>query len=265
MKFVKVAAMTVLATYGAALVAQASANQTRPRHVSFVACPVYRNTTRQCWLARNDGKMYFIDPGTGYRPQLGFRVLVEGQVSEAPDVCGGIVLNPVHVSVLPTIDKSCETILPASGFAPPPPNNNYGYFPHPGDAPLSPYIPGEAMPVPVPPYEDRRYSVFFSFNRAFLPEGYSEVIVEQAAVYAIASHARRVTVIGHAASTLLTNGHTMVESRTIAEERARLVAGALVDLGVPADTIETKWKSDPAPGNGADDADRRQASIEIER
>ena len=44
---------------------------------------------------------------------LGHRVLVEGTVSAEPRICGGIVLKPVHLSVMPEPDASCNTMLPA--------------------------------------------------------------------------------------------------------------------------------------------------------
>ena len=40
-------------------------------------------------------------------------MLVEGVVSEEPRICGGKVLKPVVLSVLPELDASCNTILPA--------------------------------------------------------------------------------------------------------------------------------------------------------
>src|SRR6185295_3838408 len=46
-------------------------------------------------------------------PWLGHRVLVEGTVSAEPNICGGKVLKPVHLSVLPDRDASCNTMLPA--------------------------------------------------------------------------------------------------------------------------------------------------------
>ena len=46
-------------------------------------------------------------------PQLGHQVLVEGVVSDEPRICGGIVLKPVVLSVLPELDNSCTTMLPA--------------------------------------------------------------------------------------------------------------------------------------------------------
>ena len=230
---------------------------------SFVACPIFRNTERQCWLAKDNDTMYYIDPGTGYRPQLGFRVLVEGTVSSEPPVCGAIVLNPVHVTVLPERAPACNTILPADGFASPPVRNNFGYIKHADDPALPKYAPGEVLPLPPPPYSSLHYTVYFPYNRAFLPEGTTEVIVEAAAAYIRASKAQHVAVVGYAGNSLLGNKQTLVERNTIAEERAKLVAKALTQLGVDPAVIKMDWKAEPVPGDGVNDPDHRKTVIDI--
>ena len=103
----------------AAVAVSASAATPPPGHVNFVACPVVRDTAKvPCWIGKYRGETYFIGiqtdiGGDWYPPQLNHRMLVEGVVSKGPRICGGIVLKPNHVSVLPELDKSCNTILPA--------------------------------------------------------------------------------------------------------------------------------------------------------
>src|SRR5690606_20276755 len=102
---------------------------------SFVACPMVRNTYVPCWLAEYEGELYYLGVqgdlnAEFYPPQLGHKALIEGTVSDGPRICGGIVLEPVHVSVLPELTPSCNTILPDEGHASPPyhrtpgPNNS---------------------------------------------------------------------------------------------------------------------------------------------
>src|SRR5688500_2823828 len=87
--------------------------------INFVSCPIVRDTaTVPCWLAEYDGELYFLTIQSDVSapvtpPWLGHRVLVEGTVSNEPRICGGVVLKPVHLSVLPERDASCTTILPA--------------------------------------------------------------------------------------------------------------------------------------------------------
>ncbi len=71
-----------------------------------------------CWTAKSGGETYFLGiqsdiGGEWYPPQLNHQVLVEGTVAKGPRICGGIVLKPIKTSVLPEVDKSCNTILPA--------------------------------------------------------------------------------------------------------------------------------------------------------
>jgi len=88
------------------------------QRANFVTCPIVRDTASvPCWLAEYEGELYFLTLQTDVSapvtpPWLGHRVLVEGTVSAEPRICGGIVLKPVHLSVLER-DASCNTMLPA--------------------------------------------------------------------------------------------------------------------------------------------------------
>src|SRR6185503_1089238 len=102
-----------------ALLGTASTAAAPEPHRNFVACPIVRDTaTVPCWLAEYKGELYFLTLQTDVSapvnpPWLGHRVLVEGVVSDEPNICGGKVLKPVVLSVLPELDASCNTILPA--------------------------------------------------------------------------------------------------------------------------------------------------------
>ena len=78
---------------------------------NFVSCPIVRDTASvPCWLAEYEGELYFLTMQTDVSapvtpPWLGHRVLVEGTVSNEPRICGGIVLKPVHLSVLPSATR----------------------------------------------------------------------------------------------------------------------------------------------------------------
>ena len=91
-----------------------------PERRNFVSCPIVRDTASvPCWLAEYDGELYFLTLQTDVSapvtpPWLGHRVLVEGvAAADRPRICGGVVLEPVVLSVLPELDASCNTILPA--------------------------------------------------------------------------------------------------------------------------------------------------------
>ena len=87
--------------------------------LNFVSCPIVRDTSSvPCWLSEHEGELYFLTIQSDVSapvtpPWLGHRVLVEGSISKEPRICGGVVLKPVHLSVLPQRDESCNTMLPA--------------------------------------------------------------------------------------------------------------------------------------------------------
>ena len=119
--------------------------------LSFVACPIVRDTRSvPCWLSEYAGETYYLtiqsDVSAAVQPpMLGHRVLVEGVVSDAPRICGGVVLAPVRLSVMPERDGNCNTLLPADDrytidFNPRPPGPSAGRLAFAPDraAPVSP-------------------------------------------------------------------------------------------------------------------------------
>ncbi len=71
-----------------------------------------------CWLTEYQGETYFLTLQTDVSapvnpPWLGHQVLVEGVVSDEPSDLRRRVLKPVTLSVLPELDRSCNTVLPA--------------------------------------------------------------------------------------------------------------------------------------------------------
>jgi outer membrane protein OmpA-like peptidoglycan-associated protein len=245
------------------------------RHVSFVACPIMRDTIDvACWLAEYEGQLYYLtkseDLGAQvYPPQMKHRVLVEGKVAAGePKQCGGIVLESVQLSVLPELDLSCTTILPGEGYYVP--ANRY---PGPSDPPARRRAEIEAAeraaldgkPVPAPAEIGDATVIDFTFDRDFL-YGRTYRPIVAAAQFATKTGAKQIEVIGYRASSLLSNGATLVEREGIAEARARRVAAVLLDAGeIKPELLKVVWDETPAPGNGVDDPSRRRAVIRIHR
>ena len=142
----------------------------RPRgadgRLNFVSCPIVRDTASvPCWLAEYEGELYFLTIQTDVSapvtpPWLGHRVLVEGTVSNEPRICGGIVLKPVHLSVMPERDASCNTMLPAEErynltFEPPRP-------PGPSGGRLAFDSAGRQRRLPAPP--STQFAVSYEFD-----------------------------------------------------------------------------------------------------
>jgi hypothetical protein len=253
---------------GAAALAGTAAADAAPAtsEVTFVACPVYRDTDNGrksgCWLAS--------DPASGIRydvtqsrskPQIGREILVEGLLAQAhepgaDDPCGGAVVAPVHVSVL---NSSCPSfMLPAEGH----PGRRFHLDPSlvlpPSDVVREP---------PPPPFPARDWVIEFSYESDFLQYQYSEVILDEIARYVVASHPRRVEVVGHAVTrTRVVSEHSLAERPPLARARAEIVAEALRRLGVANAVMRVTWNENPPAIHGDDglaEPSRRRVDIHV--
>jgi hypothetical protein len=221
--------------------------------LAFVACPIVRNTQVPCWLAPYRGELYFIAAQGGAAsdvlvPQLNHQALIEGVVTDET-ICGGRVLRPVKASVLPELDRTCNAIIPAEGYASPEPQ---GRTPEP--MPLPANVTGRPKPITFePPYIRRAFTVEFDFDwdRTWVGNrtrpGFTPI--ESAANYAVASKARRVEVVGYRGTAKLSDGQRMDERSDIAARRAQKLTQALIDLGVPQQTLVTR-SQDAVTGEG---------------
>jgi len=230
---------------------------------TFVACPVVRDTkTVPCFLADYQGETYFLGiqqdiTAEFYPPQLLHQVLVEGTVVPGPRVCGGIPLKPLRVSVLPELDRACNTILPAEpGIDAPPSRRPAG--PSTRLAPVS----TAAVPPkkPEPPFLEREFVIEYDFDSDFLFARNTRQLTD-IAEYARVSKAQMVEVIGYRASTMLSNGDLLTEKSNVSKLRAERVAGVLKGLGTPASTV--RWISEPASANGETDFRNRRVVVHV--
>jgi hypothetical protein len=255
------AALTAAAGLGAAWCGIAHA-ETR---LNFVSCPIVRDTpTVPCWLTRYDGELYYMGIQTDvsadfHPPYLGHQVLVEATVAEdRPRICGGIVLDPIRISVMPELDGSCNTLLPVDprytvDFNPRPPGPSAGRL-----AFAAP--PGPAAPVS-PPSGPKTFMLYFDVDRGIAFRHPGDVL--EIRDYAAAIDARRIRITATRGATLLTNGERIVESAQIAARRASQIAELLQGLGVAAD-IETRYTTTPAPADGIDDWQSRSVEVRVE-
>ncbi|WP_395399549.1 hypothetical protein ACHMW6_20885 [Pseudoduganella sp. UC29_106] len=229
--------------------------------VRFVACPVYRDTDAGrksgCWLATDGatGTRYDVSDAP-YKPWIGRMILVEGQPADSPDICGGVPLAPVRVAVL---EETCaEVLIPAEGYPSKP-----SVLPKDVMAPSS--VP---RVLPPGPYSRQQYEIEFSFGDDRLMYQHVETTIERAALYAQASKAGRVEVIGRADTPGFTASHRpMREPGRLAAARAGMVREALLRLGVPAASIVVREDTHPQPLADAPpalrDVSRRRATIVV--
>ncbi|HUI80380.1 MAG TPA: hypothetical protein VLY24_20785 [Bryobacteraceae bacterium] len=224
---------------------------------NFLACPIVRDTkTVPCFLAEYQGELYYLGiqqdiTAEFHPPQLKHEVLVEGRVAEGPRVCGGIPLKPLSISVVKEVNLACDTLLPAEpGIdAPPAPRG-----PGPSSRPLVLERPAETR------NGKQEFTVHFAFNDDYV-EFHAIQAVNQAAAYAKKIGASAVKVTGYRATTLLSNGTSLVEKAGLAEKRAQEVATLLRGSGVAS--VSADWKADAEPGDGQTDPSRRRVTIVV--
>jgi hypothetical protein len=249
--------------FAAASAAGAAAAQDARKN--FVSCPIVRDTASvPCWLAEYEGALYFLTIQSDVTapvtpPWLGHRVLVEGTVSAEPNICGGIVLKPVHLSVLPERDASCNTMLPAEErynltFEPPRP-------PGPSKGRLAfDYAPPPAPPAPSST-SAREFVVAYDFDGVV---GFSHArpladILE----YARAAKAREIEIVGYRGAVRLSNGQTMVEDPAIGKRRAEQVAMLLQGANLKTPAYKVSWHDEPAKATGVDDHLTRRVVVTV--
>ena len=234
---------------------------------NFVSCPIVRDTASvPCWLAEYEGETYFLTLQTDVSapvtpPWLGHRVLVEGTVSSEPRICGGVVLKPVHLSVLAERDASCTTMLPAEDrynltFEPPrPPGPSKGRLAFDNTPPAAP-------PAPAAP-ATKEFVIAYDFDRLV---GFSHAgTLSQILNFAREVNAREIEIVGHRGAVLLSNGRTMVEEPTIGKQRAEQVSMLLQGANLKEPTFTVKWVDEPAKATGVDDYLSRRVVVTVRR
>lgn len=216
---------------------------------NFIACPIVRDTqTVPCWLAEYEGEWYFLglqgDPD--WRPPLlGRRVLVEGVVSDAYRVCGGVVLRPVVVSPLPDADATCSVqVLPAE----------------------------ERYTVPVAAHGftaasdasvvQREFIIRYDFDSVAIGAQGAHIL-ENVVRSARVLKPGRIEVIGFGGGTLLSNGTPFMEHGAIAERRARSVAQSLIAAGTERAQVVVRWQPLVDQPDGERDYERRRVVLRL--
>jgi hypothetical protein len=231
--------------------------------ISFVSCPIVRDTRSvPCWLSEYEGETYYLtiqsDVSAAVQPpMLGHKVLVEGVVSAAAPICGGTVLEPVKLSVMPELDANCRTMLPADDrytidFNPRPPGPSAGRLAFAPD-PAAPRAP----PPPAPQGPQAR-EIHFDFDKgvSFRHPGQLVSILELARTMP----ARNARITGVRGAHRLSDGTLLKESDGVGRRRAEEIAGLLRDAGLEAIT-EVAWIDGEAEADGIDDWQTRRVTV----
>lgn len=250
--------------------------------VSFTACPVARDMGPEadlCFYFEHEGVKYgLVNPRFFGSPQLLHRVLVEGKVKEGPLLCGGIPVEGI-ASVMPEIDANCNTLIPFDGklvgrtggvfFSGSPQQRALAEDltrrvkenPRVSVTPAV-YVP-PPPPPPQPPFERQELVITFAYASDRGPGNSMRELI-RLAEYAVAARAKRVSVVGYAASSLTSNAGRIDEDPALARIRAEKVASVLIGLGVPRDVVDVKWEPNLVEGKGVDDWRNRKVHVVLE-
>ncbi len=242
----------------ASLCGSASAAPKPGERLSFVSCPVVRDTrTVPCWLAEYEGEMYFLTLQTDVSapvnpPWLGHKVLVEGVVSDEPRICGGRVIKPLTLSVMPELDASCNVVLPAEDryeltFEPPrPPGPSLGRLAF-GD------------PVMRDAAAARDFTLAFEFDGkvAFRHAQTLQRILDTAR----AAKAMEIRITGYRSASRLSNGKVMREREGLDRERAEQIRELLRGAGLDSVTYTLHWIDLSRRPDGVADATNRRVDV----
>ncbi len=230
-------AAMLAATSGQAIAAQAALD-----YRLFVACPVYRDTDSGrksgCWLAQSpdDGVQYDVTLAPA-KPDYAHAALIEGRVAAGQDnPCGGIVLDPVSVSIL---EAPCPRyMIPAEGY----PGRRFA-LPVTNVPPLD-----MDRPLEKGPFAKRSFPLFFEFDSSFISYQFTDYYLDKLAHWLRSAHPRRIVITGYGATRPVTvSGKAMAERSDVARERAETVAQSLRMLGFDAKTISTRVGRDKGP------------------
>jgi hypothetical protein len=247
---------------GPALVAAAPEPGER---LSFVSCPIVRDTRSvPCWLSEHAGELYYLTIQSDVSaevqpPMLGHQVLVEGIVSAAPRICGGVVLEPVRLSVMPERDANCNTLLPTDDrytidFNPRPPGPSAGRLAFAPD-PAAPPAP------PLSPEGTQTIEIYFDFDKgvSFRHPADLVSVLERARLIA----ATQGSVTGLRGAHRLSDGTLLKESPGVGQRRAEEIARLLAGAGLNA-PLAIDWVDGESEADGVDDWRSRRVTVVLE-
>lgn len=232
--------------------------------ISFVSCPIVRDTaTVPCWLSEYEGDTYYLtiqsDVSASVQPPLlGHQVLVEGIVTDEPAICGGYVLEDIHLTAMPELDANCDTILPVDeryviDFNPRPPGPSAGRLAF--DRP-----PGTPVEEPEKLVGPQTFDIYFDFDKGVSfrhPRLLSQILAAAEEI-----NPSRMTVTGVIGAHLLSDGTILEESANTGRRRAEEISRLLREAGIDADT-DIGWTDALASADGIDDWRSRRVTVEL--
>jgi len=230
------------------------------RDVAFISCPIVRDTSSvPCWLSEYDGQLYYMGIQTDVSadfnpPSLGHKVLVEGTVKPAEEICGGKVLDAVTVSVLPDLSPECNTMLMAEARyelpfeAPRPPGPSMGQLA---------FTPPPPPALPEAPFPEKTFTIAYSFDGKVnfqTPRALQPILQ-----YANHVGASRIEITGYRAAVRLSDGELAQERADIAQLRADQIAELLRGAGLDQPEYVIRASAEPQIGG----PEQRKVTVRI--
>lgn len=249
-------------------------NMNSGERITFVACPYIRDSEpTPLWLADYKGKTYFLRAqqnmtSSVLHPQFKHKVLVEGIISKEPKVAGGIVLNPLYLSVLPELDLTCQKMLPPNGskigFAKRPPgpggsgtDRRTGY--NKNQVLADRVWAKDYKPDPVERVR-KTFEFRFDFDNGTLPAlDYFRVL--EVVKYARDVEASKIEIIGTRSAVKLSDGTTLVEHAGVEQERSENIEAIFRDHPIDPARLVVRPDRSVQPANGISDFANRKVTI----
>ena len=233
-------------------------------HISFVSCPIIRDTRSvPCWLSDYRSDRYYLTIQSDVSaevqpPYMGHQVLVEGVVTDQPQICGGIVLSDVHLSVMPELDANCNQELPAEDryvieFNPRPPGPSAGRLAFAA-------TPGTPRAASAPLKGPQKINIYFDFDHGVSfrhPSVLSSVLNTARQI-----GATRMNIVGVRGAHRLSDGTLLQEAVSTGQRRAEEVATLLKGAGLNLPG-SVSWISGEADADGIDDWQSRRVTVEL--
>ena len=275
------ARLPVLVMASALVAAAAQAAPAPGDAVSFIACPIARDTgpeTDLCFFAEHRGERFALlnPPDTG-GPELGHKVLVEGVVTDKPRLCGGLQLEG-RFTPLRELSPECNVLLPfdgkttiAAGSAFSVVQRRTGLQELAERAEREPAIsilpvtqpPAPAPPLPPKPYPSRSLTLDYLFDS---DRGQGPQLSELIALvdYAKAIKAQRLIINTRRAASRLDDGQVLTETEGMGRRRADKLTAIISGLGFSEDRIVARVSEEPPAPDGRDDWRARRAVVTVE-
>ncbi|MWV28180.1 hypothetical protein [Aurantiacibacter rhizosphaerae] len=238
-------------------------------YLNFVACPVAQDTGERsdvCFFVRHNGERYGVSiPPDWGRPQLGHKLLVEGNVSDEGQECGGVKIEG-RASVLPELSLECDEIAPATpeiialklGRRPDITEEQRAMILADPSTSLQ-IMRLRALPVPEVALGQTE-TIYFPFERD-RASGPDAMVMLELARLAEATPGVQISVRAFRGANLLDNGEVLVEREEMARQRGEKIVGILEGLGAPEGSIHLEVFSEAPEPTGRNDWQSRRAEL----